>query len=40
MDNCSLKDVTFNVFTVPIICFHHLLQKETHYYLIIQKTNL
>ena len=38
MDNCSLKAVV--VFTVIIFCFRHSLQKETHYYLIIQKTNL
>ena len=41
MDNCFLKEGCYvNVFTVTIVCFHHSLQKETHYYLIIQKTTL
>ena len=39
MHNCSLKTVLLMLLLLPF-CFHHFLGKETHFYLVIQKTNL
>ena len=39
MDNCYLKAVSLMLLLLPF-CFHHSLEKETHFYLIIRKTNL